>query len=84
MSNNIFYIEYMFYDTSNLEFLNISNFNSNKTILSNILDDIPDNLVYWNKKETNISEFIYNFTLNNKKCLINYWDKNYKYIQKKY
>ena len=76
-------MEYMFYGTSNLEFLNISNFNSNETILSNILDDIPDNLVYCNKKEANISDFIYNFTVNNAKCLINYCDKNYKNIQKK-
>ena len=83
MSNNIFYMEKMFSGTSNLEFLNISNFNSNETILSNILDDIPDNLVYCNKKETNISEFIYNFTVNNEICLINYCDKNYKNIQKK-
>ena len=84
MSNNIFYMEYMFSGTLNLEFLNISNFNSNETILSNILNDIPDNLVFCNKKETNISEFIYNFTINNKKCLVNYCDKNYKDMQKKY
>ena len=68
MNDNIYYMEYMFHGTSNLEFLNISNFNSNGTVLSNILNTLPDNFVYCNKKETNISEFIYNYTINNKKC----------------
>ena len=79
---SIYLMENMFTGTKNLEFLNIYNFSANETIISNILDDIPDNLVYCIKKNTNISNFIYNYTVK-KKCLINYCYEDYKNAQKK-
>ena len=45
---------------------------------------MPDNLVYCVKNETNVSRFIYNYIINNKKCLVNYCNKDYKNAQKKY
>ena len=54
-------MENMFSGIFNLEFLNIYNFNANESIISNILDIFPNNLVYCMKNDSNISEFIYNF-----------------------
>ena len=57
--------------------------NTNKSIITNILNILPDNLVYCMDKEANISEFIYNIIFENKKCLINYCNKDYKKAQRK-
>ena len=76
-------MEKMFSGLSNLEFLNIYNLITNESIITNILNDLPDNLVYCMNKEANISEFIYNYSYNRKKCLINYCYEDYKNAQRK-
>ena len=83
ISNNVYYMEKMFSGLSNLEFLNIYNLITNESIITNILNDLPDNLVYCMNKEANISEFIYNYSYNRKKCLINYCYEDYKNAQRK-